>query len=286
MVFTVGLTSGGDFLRNAARMFFQDCYGSPVMHLDKELHRNLAWKPALRFTIHEHINVFVEPSENGPYPRILELKNADVRNFAQPIAIYAVCPEDMISTSAQRSSMKRLKAHGFGLITVDTNGDAERIFPAIPLIQFIPSAEFKEEIKGLPKKIRQRASEAFEDYQNKPVNGVKSISELLEGLVTRAGKDAVQKGYLKKKNLGNGLADTLDALYKAQQCKNICAEIGGVRSYIKQHRNLSHHWPKNRKAAYDKYSNCRHAFLEGIKQTARFRAAMKKVALSGNLSSV
>ena len=286
MVSTVGLTSGVDFLRDAARMFFEDRYESPVMHLNKELHRDLAWTPALRFTIHEHINVFVEPSETGPYPRILELKNAEVRNFPQPIAIYAVCPDNMILTSDQQSNMKRLQSHGFGLITVAQDGHATQLFHASPLIQVIPSAEFKKEIKGLPKKIRQRASEAFEDYCNKPVNGVKTVSELLEGLVTQAGNEAVKKNYLKKTELGNGLAAALDVLYNVNQFKNVRAEIGGVRSYINEYRNLSHHWPRNAKKAHKKYADCRHAFLDGIKQIQRFRAAMKKVALSGNLSVV
>lgn len=282
----VGLTSGEEFLRNAARRFFEDYYESPQMHLNEELHRELAWTPALRFTLHECINVFVEPSETGPYPRILEMKNSEVRNFPEPIAIYAVCPDNMLSTSDQQSNMKSLQSHGFGLITVAQDGRATQLFHASPLIQVIPRAEFKGEIKGLPKKIRQRASEAFEDYCNKPVNGVKTVSELLEGLVTQAGNEAVKKNYLTKTELGNGSADTLDALHDVGQFKNVRAEIGGVRSYIKEYRNLSHHWPKNKNKAHKKYADCRHAFLDAIKQIARFRAAMKKVALSGNLSVV
>ena len=40
--------------------------------------------------------------------------------------------------------MKRLKAHGFGLVTVDQSGQADRLCPAIPLVQILPNAEFKE----------------------------------------------------------------------------------------------------------------------------------------------
>ena len=52
------------------------------MPVGRELHRELQWTPALRFVIYGYINVFVEPSESGPYPRILELKYADVLNFS------------------------------------------------------------------------------------------------------------------------------------------------------------------------------------------------------------
>ena len=280
---TEGLTSGEKFLREAAQVFFNDIYGGPDMYLNTELHRNLAWTPALRFIIHDHINVFVEPSETGPYPRILALKNLEVRNFQQPIAIYAVCPENMTSKSDQQLEMKRLEAHGFGLLTVGPNGQARRMFSGTPLVQVIPPGEFKEEIDGLSGKISQRVSEAFDDYNSQPVNGVKSISEVIEGLVTQAGKDAEKKGYLAKNQLRDAIADVLDALHDVEQCKDARAAIGGIRSYINQYRNLSHHWPRNKQKAYEKYANCRHAFLEGIKQLKHFRAAMINGGLSGNL---
>lgn len=255
------------------------------MYVNQELHKDLAWTPALRFVIHEHINVFVEPSESGPYPRILERKYTDVLHFPQPIAIYAVCPEEMILTSVQRTEMRRLEAHGFGLITVNQEGRAHREFSASPLVQVIPKAEYKAEIEVIRnKKIRQRIGETYEDYNGKPVNGVKSLTEVLEGLVTKAGNDAVRKKYLKKADLGNGAANDLDALHDTKQLKSARAAIGGVRSHIKEYRNPKHHWPANKKKAYQKYSDCRHAFMDGIKHIQRFRTAMRAVGLTGNLS--
>ena len=279
-----GLTSGEEFLRTAAHAFFKDLFGGPAMHFNKELHRNLAWTPALRFTFGVYINVFIEPSETGPYPRILELKNAEVRNFPQPITIYAVCPENMISKSDQQADMKRLQSHGFGLITVDSNGQAHRMFSASPLIQFIPQAEFKGEAAGLSRKIKQRVSEAFDEYNSKPINGVKCISEVLEGLVMQAGKEAKKKEYFKDNPLpGGSVANVLDGLHDVKQCKNARASIGGVRGYIHDYRNTSHHYPTSKKVAYERYTNCRHAFLDGIKKIKTFRAAMKNAGLSGNL---
>ena len=279
----VGLTSGEQFLRNAARRFFEGLYENPEMHLEEELHRDLSWTPALWFTIHEQIRIFVEPSETSPYPRILELKNGDVRRFPQPIAIYAACPEEILHAPGQRGEIKRLEADGYGLVTVDADGNANRVISAIPLIHIIPSSEFKQEIKGLPKKLRQRISEAFEDYCSKPVNGVKSLSEVIEGMVEQAGKDAVKKQYLQQKNVGGSIADLLDALHNLPQCNNVRAQIGGVRSFVAEYRNLSHHWPKDAKRAHKKFSVCRHAFLDGIKRIHQFRTAMKVVGFSGNL---
>ena len=151
----IGLTSGEAFLRDAARTLFEERYEKPKMHVGRELHRELQWTPALRFVIYGYINVFVEPSESGPYPRILELKYADVLNFPEPISIYAVCPENVISTPAQRAEMKRLKAHRHGLVMVDSSGRANRVFSPTPLVQVISEAEFRNSIGALPLTIRR-----------------------------------------------------------------------------------------------------------------------------------
>ena len=279
----VGLTSAEQFLRDSARRFFEELYENPEMHLEQELHRDLSWTPALWFTIHEQIRIFVEPSETSPYPRILGLKNGDVRRFPQPIAIYVVCPEEILRAPGQQAEIRRLHADGYGLITVDADGNANRVISTIPLIQIISAPEFKQEITGLSKKLRQRISEAFEDYCAKPVNGVKSLSEVIEGMVEQSGKDAVRKQYLQKKDVTGSIADLLDALYDLPRCNNVRAQIGGVRSFIAEYRNLSHHWPKNAQRAYKKFADCRHAFLDGIKRVHQFRTAMKDVGLSGNL---
>lgn len=279
----VGLTSGEEYLRDAARTYFEDIYEKPDMHLNSQLHLELEWTPALRFTVHEHINVFVEPCESGPYPQIFSLRSSDVRGFPQPIAIYSVCPEDMTTSPEQRRDLKRLEADGFGLITVDSYGRGKRVLSTIPLVQIISTSEFKREITGLPKKIRQRVSEAYEDYCTKPVNGVKSLSEVVEGLAQQAGSDSVKQKHLSHAQIGNSVASTLDSMHGVNAFLPARAQIGGIRSYIQRYRNLSHHWPRNKRRAYQKYSDCRHAFLEGIKQVHEFRRAMRTVGLSGNL---
>jgi len=252
------------------------------MHVNKPLSPKLEWVPALRFLWHGHINVFVEPSDDGPYPRLLGMKSAEVRNYPEPIAIYCVCHDAATTTPPGRADSKRLKAHGFGLLTVDPHGHADIQFAAIPLVQAISEADFKHQLTGLPRGIRQSASEAFEDYQAKPVNGVKTLSELVEGMITKAGRDSAMRGDITTAISQSTQADVLDALY--DQHRPARAAIGGARKFIKECRNLSHHWPRNRKAAYQKYFDCRHHFLEGLQTIRSFRQAMKAVGLSGNVA--
>ena len=286
MMAAVELASGGSVLLNAARGFFEAHYGKPVMYFGKELHRDLAWVPALRFTIGQRVHVFVEPSETGPYPRILQIRNADVLHFPQPIAVYAVCPEEAVTRSVQLTEMKRLQGHGFGLLTVNAQGQAHRMFGACPLVQVIPQAQFSAETRTLPPTIRRRVSEAFDDYRSQPVNGVRTLSEIMEGLVVQAGKDASKAGHISNAAVRGSVANLLDTLHQVKGFGGARGDIGGARRYIKEYRNPSHHWPRNRKEAHQKYANCRHAFLEGIIQIREFRMSMKKVGLSGSLARV
>ena len=274
-------TSAHDSLREAARACFAACYGNPTMYDDKPLGTQLQWVPALRFTLHRHINVFVEPSDNGPYPRRLAMLYAEVRNLPEPIAIYSVCHEAAMDNAAGRQERKRLKALGFGLVTVDGEGHAEIDFPATPIVQVISDAEFKQQAKGLPKSIRQPASEAFEHYRGTPVNGVKTLSEVVEALITKAGKDSVSRNGISAKASKGDLADILDALY--QQYPQARAAIGGARKFIKECRNLVNHAPRTKKDAYRKYTDCRHHFLDGLQTIQAFRKAMKDAGLTGSL---
>ncbi len=282
-MFSSGLTSGEKTLRDAAQRFFEDRYEKPKIHVNEELHKDLSWTPALRFTVNDHINVFVEVSETGPYPQIVQMRLANVLEFPEPISVYAVCPEEMILTPKQRSEIKKMRAHGYGLLTVNNTGEVNLEFTASPLVQGITKAKYKMLINGLPKSIRQQIGQAYEDYNSKPVNGVSKITEVIEGLVNQAGLDAVKKGYLTKPDLGSTVADSLDALHKTKQCRDARAAIGGVRNHHSTYRNLAHHWPKNKKKAHKKYADCRHAFMAGLRNIKQFREAMKNNGLSGNL---
>ena len=269
-------------IRDAARACFADRYGNPTFHVDKALDSQLQWVPALRFVLHGHIHVFVEPSDNGPYPRRLDMLYTKANNHPEPIAVCSVCHQPATDNAAHRQARRELKSHGFGLLTVDDNGVAEIEFTAIPIVQAIAQADFKQQTKTLPKGIRQPVSEAFEDYVAKPVNGVKTLSETIEGMIRKAGRDSAANGGISNTQSRGAPAAVLDALHeKHPQAR---AAIGGARNFINECRNLSHHWPNNKKDAYKKYANCRHYFLDGLRTIQAFRKAMKDTGLSGNLA--
>lgn len=278
-----GLSSGSDFLRDAARGFFADLYELSTLLAGSELHKDLNWTPSLRFVINDHVNVFVEPSESRPYPRIFSLRLGDVLQFPQPIAAYAVCPEELLLEAGNQGDIQRLEDHGFGLIAISKNGDARRRFAAVPLVQVISRADYKALIEGLTPRQKQCVAQAYEDYKNRPSTGVATLSEVMEGMGIQAAKDAAAKGWITNAQANGSIAAALDAMYAVPACQSARGVIGGLRHYIHTYRNLSHHWPKNKKKAYQKYGECRHAFLDGVRQMVQFRQGMRNIGLSGNL---
>jgi hypothetical protein len=170
------------------------------------------------------------------------------------------------------------------LLTVSADGSVQKRASCIPLVQQIPETAFKDGVRELPIKMRRRLAESFEHYQQDAVSGVRDITELMEGLVLKCGRDAVTKKWIQPNDAKPGYpAATLTALATTPQGKSIQPAIGGTQSYISEYRNTAHHFPKNRKQAHRKYRDCRHAFLDGIKRICAFRAALKNIGLSGNL---
>lgn len=196
--------------------------------------------------------------------------------------MFCVCPEE--AYLANQADAKRLIADGFGLNTISQDGQAQRRSNCIPLIQRISEEEFRNEVKGLPPKIRRRLVEAYERYQHSAPTGVADVAEVLEGFILKAGREAARKTWINAGATRPGQpAATLDAMQGSTQFGAAMAAIGSARGYIAEYRNTSHHLPKNNAQAAKKYRECRHAFIDGLKRICSFRNAMRDRGLSGGL---
>lgn len=278
-----GLTTGTDFLKEAVRKHFGSYYQNPAIKIDQELDKDLNWRPSIQFQVQKHLTILAEVSEN-PYPQILSLRGRDIVDLNFPISIYSVCPEE--AYLAKIAEARKLIEHGFGLLTVTSDGSVQRVSSCIPLIQRISEVDFNSEIKGLSAGVRRRLREAFERYQSSAPSGTADIAEVLEGFILKAGRDAVKKGWLSKGDVIAGkMAATLDAMAASPQIKGKAAAIGGARAYIAKYRNAGAHFPKNKTQAAIKYRDCRHGFLDGLKQVSSFSSAMKELGLTGGLAN-
>jgi hypothetical protein len=281
---TSGVLPSSQVLLDAAEAYFDKLFEGPAFAQDPALNAALKWNPGLRFELNKYLTVLIEPSEASVYPQILRLRYANVLGVHQPIAVYSVCPIEVCNADNQQSEVDDLEAHGIGLLAVDRQGKVTKRLGAIPLIQNISQSEFQSHLKDLPKPLRQRIAEAFNTYKSKPTSGVAEITELLEGMVLKAGRDAVKKSWLGTSDVRPGFsANTLDALIAHTSTKPQSATWGAARGFVAQWRNISHHFPANKTQAAKKYTECRHAFLDAMKQLHAFRTACRKVGLSGGL---
>lgn len=272
-------TTAETFLVDAATQYLNATYHKPPLKYGEELDPALKWKPSIQMTANDHLTVIYEVSETV-YPMIFNLRRVDVENMTLPVAVYCVCPEAVyISDQAE---VKRLLSHGYGLLTVDDAGNVQKRSGCIPVIQQISRKQFDDEVKGLPQKIRQRLAEAFERYEQNAVSGVTDITEVIEGLVNKAAKEAVARKWIDKKDTKT-LANSIQAIANDSHFHNVRPAIGSAQGYISQYRNLSHHFPKNKKLAAKKYKDCRHAFIDGLKQAQNFRTAIRSAGLTGGL---
>jgi hypothetical protein len=273
-----GLVPNAPRLVKAAKAYFNDHYENPPLHVNETLDEDLEWTPSLHFKASDHLIIAAEISATA-YPMILRMRHADILVLPRPIAVYCVCPEEEYLKKESQADVRSLRAHGYGLITVDEKWKAMKRHACIPLIQFIPEPDFKQEIKDLPKAWRVRLRASYDKYLTDPVSGVQDVSEVLEGLVVSAARGAAKKGWTKP-IANKALADVLDALGDLPQCKAARAAIGGIRNYVKQYRNTSHHYPNNKRQAYEKYRNAQHGFRDGLKQIGTFRTAMAGLGIA------
>lgn len=277
-----GLVTGHDSLLAAAIDFFEGYYENPHIWIGTTINAKLGWSPSLHFNANDHLIIAAETSDT-PYPRILQLRHAAIMELPLPIAVYSVCPEEAFLKPSNQNEIRDLLAHGFGLITVDATNAATRRNACIPLIQHIPRDQFLEELSDLPKKWRVRLRESYDKYLNNAVSGVRDVGDVFEGAIHSAVTQAAKKGWVPNNTPKKAIADALDALAAAKQCKPVLASIGGARNFYKHYRNPTSHFAKTKKDAHKKYRNAQHGFRDGVKQLGHFRTAFKGIGINVNI---
>lgn len=275
----VQLTSGAPYLVDRASDYFNGHFGG-VNVQTPGLVKGVAWSPSLAFQINGFHTVCGEASEDKVYPEVLRLRTADILAVHEPISVYSVTTDEVYLRPSEQESVRELERHGYGLITVAADGTVTRRIVAHPLVQHISVQDFQVSVRELPTKLRQLASAAFDTYGVTPTSGVAQLSEIVEGMVARLYKDASRKGWVPKK-LPNTTALTLDALAAAPQFGGAMAALGGARAFYSDFRNLTHHFPKDKRKAHKKYCDCKHGFLEGLRRVKGLREAARNLLLSG-----
>lgn len=274
-----GITTATDFLTEVMEQYLNKNYDSPPIKIGTEIDPKLGWIPTLSSHINNHL-MLVEVSEKV-YPAIFRMRRAEMAEIEKPIAVYCVCPEEAYVEDQKEAS--NLARHGFGLFTVNSDGEVVKKFSAIPIAQHINETDYNADVKGLPAKVKREVKACFETYQGNSPAGVASVSELVEGMVMKAAKDAARKGWITKAEAKQSLANVLLRFKTVPQLGTAEIKLGGAGAFVSRYRNTAHHFPKNQKQAHLKYRDCRHGFLEGLRILQDLQSAFKAAGLAGSL---
>jgi hypothetical protein len=274
-----GITSANAFLREAAKNYLNVFYDHPPIKEDEDIDSELGWRP----TISCHINnllMVIEASEKV-YPLIFRMRRAEMAQVQAPIAVYCICPEEAYLQNQKEA--QDLEKHGFGLFTVNAQGQAIKKFAAIPIAQHVTENDYNTDVKHLPPKIKRMAKTSFETYRGNSPAGVASLSEIVEGIIMKAASEAAKKGWMPKADATGALASVLLKMKAAPQFNGANTAFSSAQAFVSRYRNASHHFPKNNKQAHLKYRDCRHGFLDGLRHLQALHDAMKAAGLSGSI---
>lgn len=274
-----GLTTGTDYLLDAAKAHFDAIFHQPAMKINEPLD-GLNWSPAISFKPNAYSLVIAETSETV-FPAMFNLRRAKLEKYTVPVSVYSVCAEEEFLKS--QDAVKELVEAGYGLVTVDVSGASHVRQECVPIQQIIYREIFNEEIKSLPRSIRQRLAESFQRYSHIPPSGVTDITEVMEGVIVKAGAAAKKKSWLTNAEVKVDVAALLKNMQAKPQFGGALGAIGSAQGFMSEWRNANHHFPKNAAAAAKRYRDCRHGFLEGLRQIKNFKEAMSNIGLSFRL---
>lgn len=271
-----------------AEPVYQFCtsrFGKNGLKIDSGIQPNLSWSPTIQLKRGKFELIAIEVSEDL-YPLILKMVAHDIRQDCPdiPVTVYVACPLESYLADTKQTTVRKLREHGFGLLTVDDTGQVTEQFRAIPLIHHIAENELNNGIKNLPSSIKVKFKDAFEVYKTNSYQGVQEGGQLVEGLVFSLAKHSQKKGWISlKKN--SSAADAVDALYESgtNDLKQQRAVLGKARFFLKSFRNMASHPPKNLKDAAQRIKLCRQGFVDSINTASELCDTLKKLKFTVKL---
>ena len=276
------LTSASLWLLSCAEEHFRKVHYQVVKRDGSRFAKSLRWQPEMWYP-HNKQFTLLEPSESGVIPKIFEMRYADVLQSKETISVVSVVPREEVLANKNQYDVKRAKRLGFGVLAVDEDGLCDWFSKPVPLVQVIPEAEFSNYVKEYTPKMKRAAKAAYDEYNDSPDTGVTRITELVEGMINKAAKDALKLGIISKKEEKDSLANKVDHLQKANGLEPAKAALMGAASFIKKFRNPSHHYPTSQKAVFQRYKDCRYGMIQGLQLLGDLREGLQKTKCSGTL---
>ena len=258
-----------------ALKYFTSKYGNNGVKTDTGIAPEIGWTPTFYLRPGGFRIVAVEVADNL-YPQALRIGATDIQRYdGAPISVYQVCSLQVYQGDKNQTNINLLLRHGFGIVTVDDNGNVKPQHKCIPLAQHISEEELKSELSGLNKALRMLFEQAHSTYLTNEGQGLQQAGQIVEAMVSSIAKRAAKKNVITMAQATGKLADVIDYLYAAKGFKNHRAALGGARDFVKDFRNVASHPPKNAKEATKKVKKCRTGFLDAVGIAKKLLAVAK-----------
>jgi hypothetical protein len=248
-------------------------FGRTGLKTDSEIHPSISWKPTL-YVKSRSLIVAAEVVDEVIYPPILKIAAHDINHYDRPVSVYVICQLETFQADKQQTTIRLLKKHGFGIITVDAEGVADFQHQCIPLNQHIPEDEFESQIRGLTPNLKVLFRNAYTTYETREGQGLQEAGQIVEAVVSAMAEEAFKKRLVTRGELGNSAADNIDALYKNLPHRR--GALGGAREFMREYRNIASHPTKSAAEAMEKIRRCKDGFFRSIRITEALHEAMRQ----------
>jgi hypothetical protein len=259
-----------------ALAFCRTRYGPNGLKVEEGIAAQIAWRPTF-FLRPSRIHILAFEVADLLFPEPLKGAAYEIGNFDRPISVIQVCSLTAYQTDPKQGRVNMLRKHGFGILTVDDDGNTTLQHPAIPLAQHISVDELDRALSDLTPALKVHFKGAYDTYVTNVGQGVQQAGQIVEALIASIATQALKKGVITPAEAGGALADVIDTLYPKPAFQNHRAALGAARDFIKGFRNIASHAQRTAAEAMEKMRKCRAGFLTGIAVATKLRLAMQQM---------
>lgn len=254
-----GLSPRMQLVANKCLQFCRTQFGANSIKNERAISSSIQWTPTFHFCSNNYSIVAVEVSELI-YPESLKIGAHEILQANQPIGIYGACHHEIFLRKKEQIKIKTLRNHGFGLLTVDSDGNVTEQFSAVPIHQYISEVNLEEMVRRLTPRLKVAFRSAHRSYRTNISQGLQEAGQIVEAIVISMARSSVSSGVCASSILNRLAAGMIDELY--DQYNDHRAALGAARGFIRQYRNVASHAPRSKKKAMERINLCKTGFIE------------------------
>jgi len=248
-------------------------WGHQGLRKEEPIDGSISWRPTY-FLKPSRFEIIAVEVDDKIYTEVLKSAAHDIGNFDHPITVYQASPLDVFQNDPRMARIGLLRDHGFGIITVDDEGNARIQHTAQPLAQNILPTRFESDLSGLTQSLKIAFRAAYVTFQTNVGQGLQQAGQIVEGMIGSICSQAEANGTIATS--AGSLADKIDLLYQSNHFRQYRGTLGGVRSFVREFRNTASHAPRSAKEAAEKIRNCKDGFLTGLRLAKQLREDMQR----------